>query len=789
MTFTTLLLLLTLIFIGIPVIVIVGIVMLVKRENSQKRPNQFMVYGPPYLPKKMPREKLPASSVMLIIGTIFIMLSAIAFVCANWVKMEPIGRVFTLAGAAVIAFVISAVLKSTVKLERTSAAFYMIGTLVGLVSFGTAGFYELFGHWFSFDDLGYGLYLAMMTVIASASAFAGYNLYKHKSFHYGGFSFISVAIIFLCHQICLLCSADFELLALLLAIAQLIITAVIHISKPQKGTIYEKPIEIIGDISAIIYQIISLFYVMSTTLDATWYTFGILVILLAQLFGYGVLKNQRWMFIFANIVGIYTALIISNCIDMDGSEPLAMLVFGIFTLAIYLINLVIPQNLTSAKVISLIGLVIGAIVCLNANTEKLYCTNLLIPAILTAITIGYCLHKSKDIQFIAGIALPIMPLCIASVIYDDFSVTGSGNDFLVLVFGGLALVYILISAFFVFLPNFAFDFYVRHTTKAHTAEYTTMSAAGLTLIAISGFSELFLIPILLCIIHFVVSYSMRCNDTSVCSVLSLILLTKNIMREYVENDNIESYILFGVFAVLIAVSRFVFPNAVVEKTNGRTKIDVVLLPAWITLIGIRSDYDVRVFLVLISLAITVASFVKKNTNEKNTAILLSISAFIAAWALTVRPFLISYSYLVTSKINLAIFVLLGVSYRFIWRNHKGFAKTISTIVFVIAFAGLIFDGIVNEWMANRIFVLAITAGILIFSFYAKSKTWFTASSVALLILTILMTARYITFAGWWIYLLVVGAIFIIIASMNEACKKKGETMKETVSKTFEDWTW
>ena len=128
-------------------------------------------------------------------------------------------------------------------------------------------------------------------------------------------------------------------------------------------------------------------------------------------------------------------------------------------------------------------------------------------------------------------------------------------------------------------------------------------------------------------------------------------------------------------------------------------------------------------------------------------------------------------------------------YKFIWREQKDVSKVISTIVFILSFAGLIIDGLVHPEMGNRIFVLAVTAAILILSFYAKSKTWFIASSVALVFLTIVLTAKYFKSAGWWVYLLAVGVIFIVISAINEACKKKGESMKETVTKTFSDWTW
>ena len=195
------------------------------------------------------------------------------------------------------------------------------------------------------------------------------------------------------------------------------------------------------------------------------------------------------------------------------------------------------------------------------------------------------------------------------------------------------------------------------------------------------------------------------------------------------------------------------------------------------------------FLKLISIAVFIAGFIKRNTKKDSAAVLLSISVFFTALAAINRPFLNPDSSMVQSKITLAVMVFAGIAYRYIWKNHKDASKIVSTIVFVLSFAGLIIDGLIYSELLNRIFVLAVTAAILVFSFFVKSKTWFIASSVSLVIITVVSTWEYFDAAGWWVYLLAVGVIFIAIAAVNEACRKKGETMKSTVSKKFSDWTW
>ncbi len=785
MTITLLLALLIILFIGVPVGIVLGIVALVKYEKKKSQ-QKSMVYGPVYRAPKPPKKKMSASSVMLIIGTIFIMLSSITFVAANWLNMEPVTRVFALAGAAVIAFAICGVMKAASELVQTSSAFYMIGTLIAIVAFGTAGYYNLFGEWFSFDGLGCGMFLAVMASLAAVSAFAGQNFYKHPSFYYTGFSFISIAIIFLCMQF----SDNFDQFAVLIGFAQLVITAVIHIFKPHKGTAFENPAEIISDISAVLYQIIAMVYVVATTIDATWYTFAVLGILLVQLFGYGFLKNQKWMFIFADIIGFYTALIVTGGFEGEIGEPWAMLLFGAITFVIYLINCLIPENLTASKVVSFIGFIIGSIVALNANFDAVYGLNLLFPFILTVFIMGYCLHNSKDIQFVAGIALPIMPICMAYNIYDNLYVYNETTDKLyVAVYGILALLYVVMASFFLFLPKISFSFHANHPVKAHTASYSLMTAAVFALFAITGYTEFCFISLSVIVLHFIISCLMKCNITAAGSVIALVVTLKEIIDENIVSDRISDYLMFGLFAVLVIASRVIFPESLICKKNDRINIDVLLPVSVIALFGISGIDNVTSFLIYIAIAVFVAAFIKKNTNENAAAFILSVSAFFVAFAFITRQFFVFDSSLVSSKINLGIILLLGVVYRFIWRNHKDASRIISTIMFILAFAGLIVDGIGHDNMFNRIFVLAVTAAVLIFSFYAKSKTWFSVSSIALLILTILLTAKYFTSAGWWVYLLAVGVIFIAIAAANEASRKKGESIKATVTKTFSDWTW
>lgn len=775
----------------IPGVVTVIVIACIKADNKKRRERQgYYVNGqfvPPEVPEpKPPREKisLSASAVMLLIGTAFIVLAAVTFVAANWVDMSPIGRVFALLAESALGFGISVLLKKVVKLNRTSMAFYMIGSIIAVISLITAGYYELLGSWFACGGDGAPLLYSVCAIIVAAASFAARPIYNSKAFNYIGTSFMSLAIVFFCIQ-----PTDYyKEFAVVIAMVQTGITAVIHFMKPHKDTEMERPITLIGDVSAVVYQILAGLYVLSTTFEPTAYTFIVLMILLAQLFVYGILKNQKWMFIFFNLIGIYTGFIVTGLVEDIIGESYAMLLFAGITAVFYIVNRFIPNNLTSCHAIALIGAVLGSIVSLVAGNNELFGLNLIVPAITSIGIISYGLNKDASVQSASGIVSPILPFFMALFMNDNLS---KSDETKTAVFGVLTLVYIAVSAFFIFLPKISFEFHANHPVRSQAIIYANMICAVAVLFNISGYSQLFMIPVILCIIHFSVSYAMTCNITAVGSVASLIFLVNSVIENYIgkEDTDVGMYIMFSLFVILIVISRILFPDGFSVKTDERTRIDVILLSSWSAVLSFPFFNRTSFFLRTIAVAVFIAGFIKRNTDKENACVMLSFSSALACLAFMTRPFLIPDSSMIASKVNIAIFALLGVAYRCIWKNHPNGSKVSSTVIFIISFASLIIDGIIFDSVANKIFVLAVTAGVLVFSFFVKSKTWFVASSTALVIMTVFSTIRYFNSAGWWLYLLIVGAVFIAIASVNEVCKKNGETMKSTVAKKFSDWTW
>lgn len=776
----------------VPVIIVAAIIAaVVKSEdnrNSVQPPPVNYVYSSGTEVKNKPVKKLSASVVMLLIGTVFIILAAITFVAANWVKMQPEGRIFAIAGSAVLAFCICGVMKAAAGLERTSAAFYAIGSLMSVITLAAAGYYEIFGSWFSLKGDGEFLFYSVMSLIVAAASFIGYPIYKAKALHYVGFSFISIALFTGCLQV-----DDAEQFAVIIAVAQLAITALLHVIKPQKGTLVEGAAVLIGDITAILYELVALGYVFISTFSPTSYSFAILAMLLLQFYLYGSLKNQKWMLIFANVFLVYASLMAVIKVRNEIGTDYTMLIFSFITMVIYLVNRFIPNNLEPSRIISLVCMGAGAVVSLFAGNEDLYGLNLIVPAVFSLSIISCGLGKNEIIRIISGFTAPIMPFCmavfLANRIDKQFDFSGK-NEVGVIVFGGFVLVCIAVAAFFIKLPVIFKKYQAVGQGFSPVMIYSNLIVSAAVLMVISTYSELFFVVIGLCLIHFIVSHMANYNITSEGSVIALIGIVSNVIKHDLgDNKEVGMYILFAVFIAFIVISRFVFPESITEKGNGKFRIDTLYFGAWAGLFMFPLFDKTANFLRLILIAVILAGMIRKNTKQNTSAVCLSVSTFFAAVAFMARPFLNPDSSMISSKINLGILLLLGIAYKFIWKNNKAVSKISSTTIFVITFAGLIIDGLIYSNVLNKIFVLTVTAAVLVLSFFVKSKTWFIASSLALVIITVFSTRKYFDTAGWWLYLLIVGVIFVAIAAVNEACKKKGETVKSAAAKKFSDWTW
>lgn len=777
------------ILIGSMILVGILIVMLplrfIKRLLRPAVP-RMQVNEPIHLPP--PKKKMTASSILLLIGTAFIVLASVAFVAANWNHMESAGKIFTLLGASSAAFAVSAVLNGALELKRTSIAFYSMGMLIAAIAFVTAGYYNLFGSWFSVGGDGEMLLYGAAALIVSAVSFVGYTFYRNTAMHYIGFSFAAFSIIMICGHF----ADGYAIFAVMLIVVQLIITAVTELLSPGMEKSWGKPLKIIARAAALVYSVCALFYVFYSFIEPDVYTYVIMAAVLVQLFFYGIFKKSKVLIIAADIFALYAALMISSHVEMSYGTTFAKIVFAGITLLIYIANRSVPKFGTAERITALAAAVLGSFVSLGAQNAPL-ALQIAVPLLVSAAIAEFAFNENIVIQRFAGILFPFMPLLITINICDRVNqIKYDSSTAAPLVYCGYALFCMAAAASALFMRKICFSFHAKHPLKTQAFIYSNLAAAGLTLMEIADCTEVSIVILVLCAVQFALSCLPAKNFTAIASSIAALVTVENLINDLIpdRNDNLKNYILLAVLIVILIASRFVYPDSIFDvKENGKITADVFLMTALLMIITIEPFSGDSRFFIMLSLAVCAAAFVKKRTERKKASCILTGSAVLTAFALLDRPFLVFSSDTVTAKIDLAVFMLLGIACKLIWRDMKQVSKALSTMIFAGCFAYLTIDGIVHAGIFNRIFVLCITALVLVLSFIRKSKTWFIASSVSLVVLTGSFMHKYIASAGWWLYLLIVGIILVTVAAVNEACRKKGENVISTVERKLSDWTW
>lgn len=769
----------------VPAILVIAVLGIIRLLNRPAVPEAQIKES---VPLPTPKKKMTASTILLLIGTAFIVFASIAFVAANWNDMEPAGKVFTLLGASVTAFAVSAVLNAAVKLKRTSVSFYAMGTLIAAVAFITAGYYKLFGSWFSVGGDGEMLLYGIAAMIVAAVSLFGYTFYKNTAMYYIGFSFAAFAVIMFCGQI----SSNSEMFFVLLIAVQFIMTAVTELFAPGSGKSWGKPLKTVARAAACVYASIALLYVYIFFADTDSYALMILAAVLVQLFFYGIYKKSAALIIAADIFAYYTAMMVSIHVETAYKTAAAKIVFSGLTLLIYAANRFIKRFGNAERVTALAVAVLGAFVAMDSSAPILL--KIAAPLLVSAAIWEFAFNKNIVIQYAAGILSPFMPFLVTVTISDSIRMNVGYENFVVkpLAFCGYALLCMAAAAAALFMRKICFPFHAKHPLKTQAFIYANLTAAGIALIAIAESTEISVIILVLCAVQFALSCLPRANFTALASSIAALITICEIIGDLVPANyvNLENCIYTTLTAAVLVASRFVFPESIIRiGKEKRIAADVFLFTAWLPLCCIRSTGDYFRFLTTLALAFYAAAFIKNRTEREVKSYILTGSAALVALALLRRPFLLFDSDTVSTKINLLIFVLLGIAGKLIWRQMKLVSKLLSTTIFVSCFASLIIDGIVHDGVLNRIFVLCVTAFVLVLSFIWKSKTWFTASSVSLVVLTGFFMHEYIASAGWWIYLLAVGIILVTVAAVNEACRKKGENVLTTVERKLSDWTW
>ena len=757
---------------------------LVKQADKQKAA-QSEGNSPSIDKKQIQKHDMTVSNVLFLIGTIFVVLSGLAFGVASWVHTTHLGRATIIAAAAAVSYILSAVIGKFLNLSGTSISFYMLGTGFTATTLLTAGYYKLMGEWLSFSGDGLYALLALAAICTTLLLLIGCAFFKKNGLFYAALSTAAYSVFCIVFQFC----TTFECKGMAFIIISTIILTLLYRTTLLKGQKFELPFRIIGSITVFVFSSVSIIYVFSSLRTPTATSFIIVSLIIAQLCLYGITYKNIALLASESFTVILLAYMITMTVLETESDRYGVVIYGTLSILIYLAHRFIKSlNNIATEIITLTNMIVSAFIAVSSLEREHFIPEIILCIIVSTLITTYSFNKNKIIQRISGITSPLLPSCIA---LSAMSIMPSNLKHADSIIASIFISIILtVTAFFIFLPKLTFDLHAKHPRKSDAILYANLVISGVFLYKMAIDNSLCIIAILLCIIHFALSNKLKLNITSLISSIVVIVSVFTALNHNYGQDSLQ--LLLGLAALAtayMAISRFVYHEGIVIKKNGKLILDPMILTVWLAIGCMYRPERMNAFFALIITALYAASFIKKNTSKLISAILLTISSVLAAVALMTRPYLIPDSKVVSSKINIAIITLVGIACRYIWRKFKPASKISSESIFIISISTLLFDTLYFDLAANTIFSMSVMLVILIISIVARSKTWFAASSISLFTITIYATREYLMALNWWIYLFIAGIILIGIAAGNEYCKKNNETIKSSVIKRFSGWTW
>ncbi|MCR4651203.1 MAG: hypothetical protein K5662_05570 [Lachnospiraceae bacterium] len=256
-----------------------------------------------------------------------------------------------------------------------------------------------------------------------------------------------------------------------------------------------------------------------------------------------------------------------------------------------------------------------------------------------------------------------------------------------------------------------------------------------------------------------------------------------------------------VFVVLTAVGLFLRFRAQYAGEGydiyheKKTSIDLITLSAGIPVLYlIMTGGEASRCIGFIMMAVYFACFYKRFDEDGeaivNRRILTAVTvALLIAWG--VQPWITVSEYGLIEYWSFGLMTTAFVNMIFIYKADTD--EPAGWITFLLAcgcslvqyYSVLALDRVADALILGIVMMLTLIA-----AFIFKRKQWFILSAVTILLLALYATWDVWTSLAWWVYLLVAGAILIIVASVNEYNKRNNiEGFEKDHKRLFENWRY
>ncbi|MGN0642227.1 MAG: hypothetical protein ACI4JJ_03700 [Huintestinicola sp.] len=246
-----------------------------------------------------------------------------------------------------------------------------------------------------------------------------------------------------------------------------------------------------------------------------------------------------------------------------------------------------------------------------------------------------------------------------------------------------------------------------------------------------------------------------------------------------------------VLAVYALAGRLIFRNKLFETGNIRYT-DCFSLSAFIGAAILLGGSAWETFGGWCSVALLILNLVRKDNSPRLNKGLLTASAVAVMplwWSI---PFgtdpLGKLPRYMHPEFNMIPVLLSCILLRVIYRKNPEKINTVCYVTAICCSVILLISALGSEYAFDAVFLGVLFGVFLAASFFIRRKRWFFLGAGGLAAEGVLKTLTFWSSAAWWIYLLITGAILIIVGIRSEIRKQKNSSEKK-YSGFLSDWKW
>ena len=788
--------------------------------QPQAQPQQVFKPAPAPVPAPLPvytqktqspahqkKSGLTAVGVSFSVGVLLMVIAAAVFISATWQTMPAVVKCIVLLIVVSGVYGLSTLCRKKLKLEKTSSVLYMLASLITPLAI-FVGF------------LAFGAEDSMFTLVCCAvslgvSGFVGYKTFGSKlqvAISYLGFVWSEI---FLCMQVLGntkgmafgMCAAAF-------------ISGLIYFLRP-KLKFFDVFAEVSAYVAVIGLVMTSAFGKYSLPLFiASHILYWVTLLMLT--------RKRKWIAYVSALVPVFTVTLLGvNYIEGRTGFMILVLIMIAFLLAFY--RIIKHENLVSNLIIcvgmSLLTIIMDSVTRLNNSGDYIrdfmHYTTYLVP-ILTCGAV-YIMTKNKFeralytyfivasaivecqivlqqgivpiIIFLALAALSIIvnckykmihlkiASCAAAVIVYIINFSNGDTDLNTIVYASAAIA---LYAFAVLINKFGTVEKITHiSTRFSLLPLLIISNLMLLILDVAGSLPCFIVLIVIDVIF----TALTLLDTdNYFGCLPAVTFMTAVMLKLVQSDVDKAVVSIIFIAVYALVGRFICRTVV-----SKTRIDWFTFLAAVACMVPVSDLSFTLLFMTFYIMTFTGRFGKEGDTLKerlSAKFRLIVSCAIGSLTLCLVTLDMDFSSVADTEIRL-MFMLVAALAIYLFILHCDATKWIwfSTVALSIEIEA--FHAMEQQQILPLTLISVCAVGIFIYSFIFKKRSWFilaigTIGEFALLFAIVFWDSRL-----WWIYLLVLGGILIVTASVNEYKRRKAveSGMEDKKVRLFDDWSW